>query len=121
MPRASRCPRPMARWKFRNGGFSVMQFRGLILSSGLLLAAGALAQAQQPSVPPPPSGEPTIRTETKLVLVDVVVTDKKGNYISDLALKDFKVWEDNKEQSLKTFQFGADPSAPQKDRTRYMV
>jgi hypothetical protein len=33
----------------------------------------------------------TIRTETRLVLVDTVVTDKKGNYIRDLAQKDFKV------------------------------
>jgi hypothetical protein len=40
-----------------------------------------------------------IRTETKLVLVDTVVTDKKGNYIHDLEAKDFKVWEDNKEQA----------------------
>jgi VWFA-related protein len=53
--------------------------------------------------------------------VDVVVTDKKGNYVSDLALKDFKVWEDNKEQGLKTFQFGADPSAPANNKKRYMV
>jgi hypothetical protein len=53
-----------------------------------------------------------IRTETKLVLVDVVVTGKKGAYVEDLELKDFKVWEDNKEQVLKTFSSGADPKGP---------
>ncbi len=46
-----------------------------------------------------------IRAETRLVLVDTVVTDKKGNYIRDLAQKDFKVWEDGKEQALTSFSF----------------
>ena len=43
-----------------------------------------------------------IRAETRLVLVDAVVTDKKGDYVHDLTIKDFKVWEDNKEQNIKT-------------------
>ena len=61
-----------------------------------------------------------IRTETKLVLVDVVVTGKKGAYVEDLELKNFKVWEDNKEQQLKTFSFGADPKGPGGQK-RYIV
>jgi VWFA-related protein len=44
-----------------------------------------------------------IRTETKLVLVDAVVTDKKGSYVHDLTAKDFKVYEDGKEQTIKSF------------------
>ena len=39
------------------------------------------------------------------MLVDTVVTDKKGNYVRDLTVKDFKVWEDNKEQPIKNFSF----------------
>ncbi len=62
-----------------------------------------------------------IRTETRLVLVDAVVTDKKGNYVRDLTGKDFKVWEDNKEQTVKTFSFGSDPAAPNTLRNRYIV
>ena len=46
------------------------------------------------------------------MLVDVVVTDKKGDYVEDLEMKNFKVWEDNKEQPLKTFSYGADPNSP---------
>ena len=61
-----------------------------------------------------------IKTETRLVLVDVVVTGKKGAYVEDLELKDFKVWEDNKEQQLKTFSFGADPKGPA-GQQRYIV
>ena len=52
-----------------------------------------------------------IRSESRLVLVDTVVTDKKGNYVHDLTQKDFKVYEDNKEQPITTFSFetGATP------------
>ncbi len=86
-----------------------------MLLSGILLLAGAAAPAQDAQ--PQPT---VIRTETRLVLVDVVVTGKKGAYVEDLALKDFKVWEDNKEQQLKTFSFGADPSGPAGQK-RYIV
>ncbi len=45
----------------------------------------------------------TIKAESRLVLVDVVVTDKKGNYIPDLTEKDFRVWEDDQEQKVTSF------------------
>jgi VWFA-related protein len=62
----------------------------------------AYAQQQGAAAPSTPD---VFRTETRLVLVDTVVTDKKGNYIRDLAQKDFHVWEDGKEQSLTSFSF----------------
>ncbi len=62
---------------------------------------------------------PTITKETSLVLVDTVVTDKKGAYIKDLKQSDFRVWEDNKEQPIKNFSFESD--APSSDRKHYMV
>jgi VWFA-related protein len=40
------------------------------------------------------------RTEAQSVLVDVLVTDKKGSYVSGLTEKDFQVWEDGKEQAV---------------------
>ena len=86
-----------------------MRFQGRMVWSVLVLLAGAAAPAQQVQ----PQAAPTvIRSETKLVLVDVVVTGKKGVYVEDLEMKNFKVWEDNKEQQLKTFSFGADPQGP---------
>src|ERR1035437_642289 len=106
----------MAPSKFRTKRCS-MRFQRTILLSGVLLLAAAAARAQEAQ----PQGTPTvIRTETKLVLVDVVVTGKKNAYVEDLQLKDFKVWEDNKEQQLKTFSFGADPNAPG-GQQRYIV
>ena len=85
-----------------------MRLQSTIRLSAALTLAAAAAFAQQP---------PVIRTETKLVLVDVVVTGKKGVYVEDLEMKNFKVWEDNKEQQLKTFSTGSDPNALPVDPT----
>src|ERR1019366_4719288 len=62
-----------------------------------------------------------IRSETRLVLVDTVVTDKKGNYIRDLAQKDFKVWEDGKEQTVTSFSFQESTGSPSNSTPHYMV
>jgi VWFA-related protein len=94
-----------------------MRFQRTILLSGVLLLMGAPAPAQQAQ---PPGAPTVIQTETKLVLVDVVVTGKKGVYVEDLELKNFKVWEDNKEQQLKTFSSGADPKGTA-GQQRYIV
>ena len=86
-----------------------------------LLKALAIAAACLVNGFPAPAQEPvdshtTIRSESRLVLVDSVVTDKKGNYIRGLTQKDFKVWEDGKEQPISsfTFQSDADPANAQK-------
>ena len=73
-----------------------MNFRRITYFSALLLAAGLMpaTRAQAPA-----DAGAVIRTETKLVLVDAVVTDKKGDYVRDLTAKEFKVWEDGKEQT----------------------
>ena len=56
------------------------------LAALLLLAGVANAQAT--------------RTEAQSVLVDVLVTDKKGAYVPNLTAKDFQVFEDGKEQTV---------------------
>ncbi|HWF08454.1 MAG TPA: VWA domain-containing protein [Bryobacteraceae bacterium] len=84
-----------------------------------LIAAAALAQQPKPDAIPD-SGA-VIRTETRVVLVDTVVTDKKGNYLGNLTVKDFKVYEDNKEQQIKTFTFQSDPASPNNNQKRYIV
>ena len=68
---------------------------------------------KRPSKPP--------AAPSRLVRVDVVVTDKKGNYVSDLTAKDFQVFEDNKPQSVTNFSFGTDPSAPAGLQKHYLV
>jgi VWFA-related protein len=48
-----------------------------------------------------------VRISTKLVQVDAVVTDKKGNLITDLNPEDFEVYEDGKPQKITNFSFVA--------------
>lgn len=100
-----------------------MTARRFLLCSGLIaLAIGwmvwnlSAVHAQQPD-----SSATTLKTEARLVLVDTVVTDKKGKYVHDLTQKDFKVWEDNKEQTIKTFSYEseANPSGP--NQKHYLV
>ncbi len=100
-----------------------MQLRKAILFTGTLCIAvlAHLALAQQPAAQAPASDTATIHAETRLVLVDTVVTDKKGKYIRDLTIKDFKVWEDNKEQAIKSFSLEDDSAAPEKAQKHYLV
>ena len=80
----------------------------------------AQAPGQEPSQEPVDS-HMVIRSDTRLVLVDTVVTDKKGNYVRDLTQKDFKVYEDNKEQTISSFSFETDAAAADSSRKHYLV
>jgi VWFA-related protein len=68
-----------------------------------------------------PASTPVIKAETRLVLVDTIVTDKHGAYVRDLTAKNFKVWEDDKEQTIKSFSYEADPASPTNGQKHYMV
>ncbi len=67
------------------------------------------------------SSGPIIRAEKKLVLVDVVVTDKKGQYVHGLTVKNFKLWEDKDEQNIETFSTETDPASPLFNRNHFLV
>ncbi|HEY7338830.1 MAG TPA: VWA domain-containing protein [Bryobacteraceae bacterium] len=92
--------------------------RAIILSAFAL--TGGLALAQNKSDAPADSGL-VIKTETRLVLVDAIVTDKKGEYVKNLEAKDFKVSEDGKDQAIKSFSFEADPQSPNHSQAHYLV
>src|SRR5215467_14505961 len=49
-------------------------------------------QQGNPSSSPEPNS-PTVRVQTRLVMVDVVARDKSGKVVTDLAVDDFKVLE----------------------------
>ena len=84
-------------------------------------------QQQQAAPPPAPAaqqpapGGTVLKSESRLVRVDVIVTGKKGEYITDLKPGDFKVFEDNKPQAVSSFSFGTDPAAPAAAQRHYMV
>src|SRR5437870_6411327 len=99
------------------------------LAAGVMCLTPAPSQGQGQPVPATPQAaspaeqQPVvvIKKESKLVLVDSVVTDKKGNYVRDLAQNDFKVFEDNKEQPVSTFSTGADATTQANGQRRYLI
>ena len=72
---------------------------GLGLAVTLAQSGGAAGASPQAT----PTSPQVLRTEANLVLVDVVATDKKGNYIKDLDVKEFQVFEDNQPQTISYF------------------
>jgi VWFA-related protein len=79
---------------------------------------GVLAPKKAPNAPPPAEKRPekinpaevaTIRTTTSLVNVDVLVVDKDGNPIPRLGKKNFRVYDDNVEQTVTNFGTGEAP------------
>ena len=69
-----------------------------------LAAAFAIAplHSQTPAPNPSPTA-PTLKVETRVVLVDVVVTNHKGETIPTLRKEDFYIEEDGKPQTLSAF------------------
>src|SRR6266850_942017 len=102
---------------------------GAWLAAGLVCAIPLAVRAQEQPAPPAPQAAPPaapqpgvmIKKESKLVLVDAVVTDKKGNYVRDLSQADFKVFEDNKEQQVSSFSAGVDAAAQANGQRRYLI
>lgn len=72
--------------------------------AGVLLAASALAQAPKPSPAPsspiPPVGE---SVEVHITNVEVIVTDSRGNRVTDLTKDDFEVFQDGTPQKIVNF------------------
>jgi VWFA-related protein len=75
--------------------------------AALALLAPTLGVSQAPAEGAPPT---IIRAETRLVLVDAVVRDKKGKLATDLGAKDFRLWEDGKERPITSVTAGAGAS-----------
>jgi len=71
--------------------------------------AGATATPapQSPQAPAQPQAvyesATVLKATTRLVVIDVVATDKQGHAVTDLQRNDFKVLEDGKEQEIKVF------------------
>lgn len=77
-----------------------MNLRSAVFLTAILGLTILKAEEQVPK--PPDSGVTATRSETRLMLVDTVVTDKKGDYVRDLSPTEFHIWEDNKEQIIKS-------------------
>jgi Ca-activated chloride channel family protein len=67
----------------------------------VMTLGSALTQGQQP----------TFRSAIDLVSFGVTVTDKRGNFITDLALEDFEILEEGEQQAIKVFARGDERDA----------
>ena len=73
----------------------------------VLAGAGAVAFLQPPAMGQGLGGDNTLfSVDVDLVVLNIAVTDRKGNYVTDLKPSDFRVLEDGIEQSLATFGSG---------------
>ena len=71
------------------------------------LALSVRTESQTPSGQSPDvmHSDQTLRTNTRLVVVDVVATDGKGQPVPDLKAADFTLLEDGKPQKISGFNF----------------
>ena len=74
------------------------------LAGGLLLSAPAAAE---PPAPEPPAGlrRDVFEVDTEVVLLDVVVRDRKGRTVRDLKPGELEVYEDGVRQTVGNFRF----------------
>ena len=96
-------------------GSANMRFAGFAFF--ILMALAQFAPAQELATP----ARTVIRAETQLVLVDAVVQDKKGKPVHDLNAKDFRVWEDGKEQAITSVSLETSAASPEKSLKHYLV
>jgi len=73
---------------------------GLVTLGGTLAVVGAAVAAQNNA-----NGSPyTFRRTVRRVVVDVVVTDRNHNPVHGLKRRDFTVYEDSREQDVRSFE-----------------
>ena len=84
------------RWRVRRAG-----------AAGLLMVAWGLVASpagQQTQTPPQTQRPPVFGARIDTVTVDVVVTDRKGQPVTDLTAADFDVTENRKPQTIDSFK-----------------
>lgn len=78
----------------------------LSLSFLLFFTVSSFSQTPQPNATPPPEiDEEVVKISTNLVQLDVVVTDDKGNQVTDLKPEDFEIFINGKKQDISNFSY----------------
>ncbi len=84
-----------------------------LLSFASFAAAGVILLSAQE--------ETLIHTETRVVLVDAVAVNRKGEFVRDLTQKDFRLWEDGKEQKISAFSLESAGVSPDRSNKHYIA
>jgi VWFA-related protein len=98
-------------------GMRITPSRAVLLLAIAVMAGMPGVRAQAPAEPqetptqaprtpatPPEGGQPVFKAGVNFVRVDVIVTDRQGNPVTDLTLADFEISEDGKTQKAETFR-----------------
>jgi VWFA-related protein len=72
-------------------------------SAALFLCIAASAQTATAPKPPASTETEPFRAQTTEVIVPITVTDEKGRFVSNLDAKDFKIFDEGKEQQIQFF------------------
>ncbi len=89
--------------------FPTLHRRACSLAATALLFGSFHAGAQSK----PPSLDNTLTVNSRLVVLDVVVTDQHGQPIDDLTARDFQVYEDGKLQRIVSVELPSAHTLPQ--------
>ncbi len=72
----------------------------------LLQCGHVFGQSPAPVSTPPPADETdVVKITTALIQVDVTVTDKKGNIVTDLRSDEIEIYENGQKQQITNFSF----------------
>ena len=80
-----------------------------------LLIVGLAAATVSAQAPP----QPSFKSDTSAVMVDVVVRDKKGNPVIDLTASDFDVLEDGVPQTVASMKRSEERRVGKECRSRW--
>ncbi len=86
----------------------------IILAVSIFWCAVAFGQSSSVSKSGPGTAQKVIRISVNLVQLDAVVTNKKGQQVTDLAAGDFELLQDGKPQAITNLSYVrlADPTEP---------
>lgn len=70
-----------------------------------LLFSNAVSQDIKPSPTPPSDDSDVVKISTSLIQIDVTVTDRKGNVVSDLRPDEIEIYENGSKQKVSNFSF----------------
>jgi VWFA-related protein len=80
------------------------RMRSQLAVSVSILISAVFCMAQQPSAPEQESTITTLYAATRLIVLDVVVTDRHGKPVRTLSKDDFRIQEEDDDQAIASFE-----------------
>ena len=97
--RGSILPLPLMFYRHASKGIATLALVGTLFAVEV-----SPAPAQDSNGSPQTPHTPALTVNARLVVLDVVVTDKNGKPVDGLTAKDFQVFEDNQPQRIRSFE-----------------